>query len=167
MEAKFVIPAHHANQFMMIDLHGNSPEESKATVNRWLSYAEEHNVSEFRFVTGRGNHPASDGERGKLYQEFLGWISNENHIKIDSIEKCDGYYKVKMKPVLKKGLFHILEDQLNKEFLSKDINQIKMLAEKGDAESQFLLGHCYQYGIGLDISEKDAVVWYEKSAGQN
>lgn len=170
MDTKIELSAHHINQSTMIDLHGSSIEESKIAVNRYLSLAEERNITEFRFVTGRGNHQNSDGERGKLYREFLDWISEENQKKIASIEKGDGYYQVKMKPVLKKTIKDIgraLMDEFHNDTLAERIDEIKKTAEKGDAQFQYLLGRCYQYEIGLNKNEKEAVIWYEKSVKQN
>jgi len=39
-------------------------------------------------------------------------------------------------------------------------------AEEGHADSQFNLGLMYEHGIGVDKDEKEAVVWYRKSAVQ-
>jgi hypothetical protein len=46
------------------------------------------------------------------------------------------------------------------------IEEIKALARQGDAESQYLLAYCFQFGKAVDQSYKIAIVWYKKSAMQ-
>ncbi len=41
------------------------------------------------------------------------------------------------------------------------------LAEGGDAESQFLMGWLYQYGLGVQIDYVEALRWYQRAAKQN
>lgn len=46
------------------------------------------------------------------------------------------------------------------------IEEIKALARQGDAESQYLLAYCFQFGKAVDQSYTIAIVWYKKSALQ-
>lgn len=39
-------------------------------------------------------------------------------------------------------------------------------ARQGDAEAQFYLGLCYNYGDGVEKDLSEAVVWYRKAADQ-
>lgn len=39
-------------------------------------------------------------------------------------------------------------------------------AEQGDADAQNNLGHCYQYGNGVEEDKEEAVRWYKKAAEQ-
>jgi hypothetical protein len=48
----------------------------------------------------------------------------------------------------------------------KDFPSLKALAEKGDAEAQFMLGATYYFGRGVNVDFKLAVDWYKKSAKQ-
>ena len=38
--------------------------------------------------------------------------------------------------------------------------EVKTLAEAGDAEAQFLMGSCYQEGLGVQVNFQEAVMWY-------
>ncbi len=40
-------------------------------------------------------------------------------------------------------------------------------AEAGDAQSQYGLGYLYQFGLGTDVDNVQALAWYQKSAAQN
>lgn len=40
-------------------------------------------------------------------------------------------------------------------------------AELGNAEAQYNLGYCYEFGVGVAKDEKIATSWYQKSADQN
>ena len=152
---------------MMVDLHGLSPEQAKSSVNRYLSLAVESNITEFRFVTGRGNHINSQGKRGTLYQEFSTWIAEENLSKIAIIHKGDGYYEVHMKPVIKKqGVISHFFETLATQVASSQIEDIKKQAELGDDDFQLILGFCYQSGMGVIKDEKKAMQWFQKSAEQ-
>ena len=39
-------------------------------------------------------------------------------------------------------------------------------AKRGHYQAQLNLGVCYQYGIGVEKDEKQAVEWYQKAAEQ-
>lgn len=46
------------------------------------------------------------------------------------------------------------------------VREFKLLAEKGDKESQYLLGLLYEEGQGLRKDDVEAAYWYARSAGQ-
>ena len=50
--------------------------------------------------------------------------------------------------------------------MTKDINELKKLAEQGDAEAQYKLGDCYSIGEGVEEDPKLTMYWYRKSAEQ-
>ena len=50
--------------------------------------------------------------------------------------------------------------------LPKDFKSLKALAEKGDAEAQFILGDMYYKAEGVEKDLKEAAKWYRKSAEQ-
>src|ERR1035438_8400587 len=47
------------------------------------------------------------------------------------------------------------------------LEDIKIKAEKGDAEAQCRLGTCYRVGQGVETNYVEAVKWYRKAAEQN
>lgn len=163
--SSIVVPAQNLHLHSMVDLHGLSPDKAGRSVNWHLSVADQAGTDTVRFVTGRGNHVNSKGERGTLFREFPNWFSEENRKKISSIKKYDGYYEIKIKPT-KPKLFNTMED-VSENLLASNIKLVKQYAEEDDAFYQYLLGHCYQFGIGLEQDFKEAVFWYEKSARQN
>jgi len=66
-------------------------------------------------------------------------------------------------------------DEINKkgiEFLmqknyEQGIPLLQKSAEMGNAEAQYNLGYCYEFGVGITKDEKIATSWYQKSADQN
>ncbi|MDR0872547.1 MAG: sel1 repeat family protein [Prevotellaceae bacterium] len=48
--------------------------------------------------------------------------------------------------------------------LAKDYEE---KANAGDAEAQFYLGHCYEYGKGIATNYEQAAFWYKKAAEQD
>ena len=46
------------------------------------------------------------------------------------------------------------------------IEEITELAERGDAESQYLLAYCYQFGMAVEQDDRAAIPWYRKAAMQ-
>ncbi len=49
---------------------------------------------------------------------------------------------------------------------ASEFNHLKAKAERGDAEAQYRLGHCYSNGDVVPKDEKKAVVWFRKAANQ-
>ena len=47
-----------------------------------------------------------------------------------------------------------------------EIQELKTLAEGGDAESQNNLGNAYQDGLGIEKDYVKAVEWYQKASKQ-
>ena len=56
-------------------------------------------------------------------------------------------------------------DEQNKLY-SQIFNDIKFLAESGDALAQGIIGCMYEYGYGIEKDETKAVEWYRKAAEQ-
>ncbi len=46
------------------------------------------------------------------------------------------------------------------------VEEIKLRAEKGEANAQFKLGWMYQKGKGVPQSDPEAIIWYRKAAEQ-
>ena len=47
------------------------------------------------------------------------------------------------------------------------VSELQKAAEKGDPESQYNLGVCYEDGDGVPRDAQEAVKWYRKAADQN
>lgn len=151
----------------MVDLHGASPENSQHLVNFYLRGAEQANTYQFRFVTGRGNHVNSRGERGTLFREFPNWFSEDNLEKIESMKKGNGFYEIQIKRAQDPNSFNSMIQKLSYEWLATNIKTVMEGATKNDEFDQYLLGHCYQFGIGVKQNGTAAIKCYEKSAKQN
>ncbi|MDJ0871820.1 MAG: tetratricopeptide repeat protein, partial [Gammaproteobacteria bacterium] len=54
----------------------------------------------------------------------------------------------------------------NLPILAASLQEVRELAEQGDAESQFELGTRYMSGKGLERDPGEAVKWYRKAAEQ-
>ncbi|MEJ6558356.1 MAG: sel1 repeat family protein, partial [Candidatus Thioglobus sp.] len=50
--------------------------------------------------------------------------------------------------------------------VEKTFEQVKQLAEQGDAQSQYELALAYDLGLGIDKDLSKAFEWYQKSANQ-
>ncbi|MCR9192756.1 MAG: Smr/MutS family protein [Gammaproteobacteria bacterium] len=151
----------------MVDLHGASPENSQRLVNSYLRRAEQENTYQFRFVTGRGNHINSRGERGTLFREFPNWFSGDNLEKIESMKKGNGYYEIHIKRTQDLNSFNAMIEKLSHGWLVNNIQAVMEGAAKNDPFDQYLLGHCHQFGIGVEKNDNAAIRCYEKSAKQN
>lgn len=82
---------------VMIDLHGFSVEDAKIWVYEKikLSYAE--GIDNLIIITGKGNHIAKDGVRGKIFAQTQNWLeADELKFFIRKFQKNDGSYKVKL-----------------------------------------------------------------------
>ncbi|WP_315985027.1 tetratricopeptide repeat protein [Pseudomonas arsenicoxydans] len=49
---------------------------------------------------------------------------------------------------------------------SQDMTEVRNRAEQGDAGAQYLLGNCYEEGVGVTQDYPQAVAWYRKAAEQ-
>ena len=89
--------------------------------------------------------------KGKLVQEY----------RVCTIISRDGVvlsatYKATVKPI----------DEPTGEKPPLSIQEIKTLAEQGDAESQYLLAYCFQSGQVVAQNHAEAIGWYTKAALQ-
>lgn len=48
-----------------------------------------------------------------------------------------------------------------------DFSRIQDLAQKGNPEAQFELGHAYEHGQNVERNIEKAIIWYEKAAVAN
>lgn len=66
---------------------------------------------------------------------------------------------------MKKLLFFIVFVMVFVVSNAQDINEIKLKADKGDAEAQYLMGYNYSHGLdGLAKDYSKSILWFEKAA---
>lgn len=116
---------------------GVDPNISKAI--EWLSKAAEQ------------NEPSALANLGKCYMEGMGVEKNVTKA-IDLFAKSCRQGVVSAK--------HYLVDTI-------DINDLILLAEKGNAQAQYFLGTCYADGEKLNRNISKALEWFLKSAEQD
>ena len=52
----------------------------------------------------------------------------------------------------------------NPDCTSADVAKLREQADAGDAEAQAVVGHCYEYGWGVETNRAEALKWYLKAA---
>lgn len=146
----------------MTDLHGYSEKEAMKTVIATIKTAPTLGVSKLRFVTGRGNHINSKGERGTLYKNFKNWLTDlQTNASVEKVEQHDGFYEVEIKrdvPIL--NPFQAFISEQIKKMLADDIDAIKAGAAAGNFENLMQLAICYEQGIGVTQSYKNSTDCY-------
>ena len=60
-------------------------------------------------------------------------------------------------------LFRLVDDIVEHDF-ALGIEWLKKAAENGHADSMYLLGHCYENGLGVLKNSNDAIFWYRKAS---
>jgi TPR repeat protein len=140
-----------------IDLHDHNYQSAKNIVIKTIQEYHSLNKTRVRFITGRGNHTNSNGERAILYKTFPKWMSDItiDHL-IESYIQCNGFYLV----ILKSS--DALEKELENTFFNT--NAIKQDASDGDDEAQLILGLMYLDGEGVKKNINEALKWLTKSA---
>ena len=58
-------------------------------------------------------------------------------------------------------------DALRRNDFAAAANELRPLAERGDAEAQYRIGLMYEYGKGYPQDKTQGIVWFKKSAAQN
>ncbi len=84
-------------QDSMYDLHGLSEEQAKAWVVQAIRQASADHVKKIRFITGRGKHVNSKGERGTLFKKLPEWIKEFDYAELAEINPDLGLYDVNIK----------------------------------------------------------------------
>ena len=152
-------------RYLSLDLHGESIEKAKSLVLHYIKKAYREEYSEVRIITGRGNHPARDGQRGKLYQECEVWLNDPDlQPMLRGITSGNGHYDVKIQ-------CRALAEQERSTadldaFLQMPFCQdLERQAASGVAVAQTLLGTAYDRGLkGYLVDKKVALQWFEKAA---
>jgi DNA-nicking Smr family endonuclease len=78
-----------------VDLHYLTRESAKSLVIETIYDCHSRKIPCVKFITGRGNHINSTGERGVLYGAFPLWMEDtEINYLVQDYEIYDGYYLV-------------------------------------------------------------------------
>ncbi|RIA84318.1 hypothetical protein C1645_422299 [Glomus cerebriforme] len=78
-----------------VDLHYLQRESARRLVIEKIQESHSRNISCIKFITGRGNHMNSTGERGVLFETFPSWLSDiEVSNLIQNYVQYVGYYLV-------------------------------------------------------------------------
>ncbi|CAG8438460.1 17150_t:CDS:2 [Acaulospora morrowiae] len=139
------------------DLHGYSVEDAQYDVKRTIqSFYYTQYCKTILFITGRGKHVNTKGERGTLFKLFPQWLRDEN--VSDMIEECEpqiGAYKVTLKKITMEYV------------LAMKFERLYLLAEIGLPNYQFYLGVKYHTGNGIKKDDEEAAKWFRKAAEQD
>ena len=151
-----------------LDLHGLSVMEAKERVLGSIKRAYLDGTHlELRIITGRGNHVASDGSRGKIYQACEGWLAlPELKDMIKTIEKEDGYYDllINCKDLIYRQLKEIVFKNISADDPAACL-KIKTDAQAGDVKAQVFLGDAYDNGLlNYPKNPKIATQWFQEAA---
>jgi hypothetical protein len=77
------------------DLHGYTTKEAYIKVKEVILECFKLKINSINFVTGRGNHPNVNGERGVLFKKFKEWLGDDEIINlVKNYIIGDGSYKV-------------------------------------------------------------------------
>ncbi|MCE3237198.1 MAG: hypothetical protein K0R24_179 [Gammaproteobacteria bacterium] len=149
------------------DLHGLSVEQAKLRVKKAVMESVKNGCRTCRIITGRGNHVNARGERGTIFNACESWLeSDELKPFIENYEKRVGHYVVKMKRMSNFAPVENFNHQNIKNFYKNNLSNLQLLANQGEARSQFLVGCAYALGIELSCDYKKAFNVLLKAANQ-
>ena len=69
-------------------------------------------------------------------------------------------------PFIRKSILFLAAAMLSVSAMAADFAKTKALAERGDADAQFMTGAMYHEGVGVRQDYAKAAKWVEKSAKQ-
>lgn len=150
------------NNSCRVDLHGQSEEEAKSfviSIIQQLQSTGDQIPASIHFITGRGKHINSKGNRGTLFKNFPLWLQDKkvSHL-VRHCQETIGAYEVFLKSAGFKP------DQSKHKALKLDV--IRQWAEFGEPQAQYLLGEMYAMGNKVVKDNKLSVFWFRKSAEQ-
>jgi TPR repeat protein len=152
-------------QHTMIDLHNLSEKAAKAAVVQAIREACAKHIGRIRFVTGRGNHVNSQGERGTLFKAFPEWIKEFDYVDLVEIEPEEGHYVVFIQP---SKISNFAQDKLKKsaraQFVAENIVAIKARADAGDPMMQIIYADCLEEGKLFKKNEKLSADYVRRAA---
>lgn len=155
---------------MSIDLHGMSVKQAKQTVKDAFDQAQAEQVDDLTVVTGIGRHVNANGSRGVLFKALPKWLKTPAlNVYVKNVKQDMGAYEIRFKGFddcdeyikeLNDGVFsHLPPQQLNAQLL-----QLERNAERGDTESQAVLGSMYVNGIAVKQDFDKGIPWLQKAA---
>lgn len=111
----FVFNEKPKSNHLRVDLHGKSLEQAKDTVKKAIEFAKTNGKLTIEVITGRGNHPNSDGRRGLILKAFPKWLE-DSAIKplIQFAQKKVGAYLIGLNRTVQDNL--ISSPQNSREF---------------------------------------------------
>ena len=149
-------------QHQFVDLHGMSEKQAELMVKYHLSSAKRNGNKKIRFVTGRGNHVNSKGQRGTLFKRFESWIgSSACSNVIQRLEKHDGYFEVYFKSNPNEAQLQAFHEKLSQSY----VNDLKLLADQGVPAIQCLYAAALREGSIVAKNDK-AAFKYDKLAAK-
>ncbi len=146
-------------QDSMYDLHGLSEEQAKACVVSAIRQASADHVKKLRFITGRGKHVNSRGERGTLFKKLPEWIKEFDYAELAIIDADIGLYDVSIKT--SKLIISPEEKQFKQKLSDADkvigqtIEFTKILADSGMPHAQYIYANCLENGNSDSKVEKN------------
>ncbi len=143
----------------MYDLHGESEIQAKCLVVSAIRQACADHVQNLRFITGRGKHANSRGERGTLFKLFPEWIKEFDYVDIVTIDPDLGLYDVSIKSpklILSPADLHINEALKEADRrIGERLDFMKLLAERGDPFSLYIYaGYLEKGNAEMKIEKK-------------
>lgn len=146
-------------QDCMYDLHGMSEEKAKACVVSAIRQASADHIKKLRFITGRGKHVNSKGERGTLFKKLPEWIKEFDYADLVIVDADLGLYDVNIKSSKliispeEKRLQQMLADA--DKVIGQTIEFTKMLAGAGMPYAQYIYAGYLEKGNSDAKVEKD------------
>lgn len=84
-----------SNTLTEIDLHKLNRESARSLVIKSVKKSHSRKISCIKFITEKGNHINSNGERGVLHRAFPSWVlGTEIEHLVQDYEPYNGYYLV-------------------------------------------------------------------------
>jgi TPR repeat protein len=158
-------------QDSMHDLHGLSVEQAKSLVISEIRQACANHVGKLRFITGRGKHINSRGERGTIFKQLPEWIKEFDYTDLTLINPDLGLYEVHIKS--SKLISNPLEQHMHEALAEADkiigqrVDFMKFLAERGDAFSLYMYAGYLEKGnaeMKIEKTPKLAAEYMKKAA---
>lgn len=150
---------------LMYDLHGMSENQAAGLVERVIRETSASISVRIRFVTGRGNHVNSKGQRGTLFTQFPEWLKQTPYAdRIEKVSTFDGHYEVSIKPTLLDNSFQAKVKQFNKKFYADHIDNIRGDADRGNPEAMVLYGQLIESGEYGAQDVKITAAYFKKAA---
>lgn len=150
---------------IMYDLHGYSESVAKGVVSNAIREAAAQKIGYIRFVTGRGNHENSRGERGTLFRAFPKWLEEMDYGDRVEVNPENGYYTVHIKSSkIKNHPLKQFQTEFTSKFIASNMDAIIAAADAGDPGSQLLYADCLEHGTNVAKNEKLSAVYVRKAA---